>query len=321
MRSIRTQLLAWLLPGFAVVCVAAGVGVYFSERQAFEADLDARLGKLAGLARLALRAQRTSGAETTRGPTVRVFSTREEFKTPGQYFEQWTAAGAVERKSPNLGSIDLPRPAEFPRDELRYNGTLDNGDRVRVSAVRIPQIGSARPADFRGQREVQGAGQGPQRFTHARGIPARDDPRLAPPRGHSRSAPRRALRLLPRHPPLRHSVLRQPHLRRRFRLPRLSHHSRPPQIRNPPRRVLRSSRRTFAPCWWTSATSATRRTRKKSKAGWCSTRARESAAAATMGRRWCRAISRRACSSRRFVTRTRMSRCRRRSRAGSCRTR
>ena len=147
-RSIRTQLLAWLLPGFAVVCVAAGVGVYFSERQAFEADLDARLGKLAGLARLALRTQGTSGANSTRGPTVRVFSTREEFKTPGQYFEQWTVGGAVERKSPNLGTIDLPRPAEFPREEMRYNAALDNGDRVRVSAVRVAQIGSAPPADF-----------------------------------------------------------------------------------------------------------------------------------------------------------------------------
>ena len=148
MRSIRAQLLAWLLPGFAVVCVAAGMGVYLSERQAVEADLDARLGKLVGLARLALRAQGTGGATTTREPTVRVFSTREEFKTPGQYFEQWTVGGAVERKSPNLGSIDLPRPAEFPHDERRYNGTLDNGDRVRVSAVRVPQIGSASPADF-----------------------------------------------------------------------------------------------------------------------------------------------------------------------------
>ncbi len=148
MRSIRTQLLAWLLPGFAIVCVAAGVGVYFSERQAFEADLDARLGKLAGLARLALRTQGTSGENTTRGPTVRMFSTREEFKTPGQYFEQWTVGGAVERKSPNLESIDLRRPAEFPREELRYNAALENGDRVRVSAVRVAQIGSAPPADF-----------------------------------------------------------------------------------------------------------------------------------------------------------------------------
>ena len=128
--------------------MAAGVGVYFSERQAFEANLDARLGKLAGLARLALRTQGTSGANTMRGPTVRVFSARDEFKTPGQYFEQWTVGGAVERKSPNLGSIDLPRPTEFPREEMRYNFTLDNGDRVRVSAVRVPQIGSAPPADF-----------------------------------------------------------------------------------------------------------------------------------------------------------------------------
>ena len=148
MRSIRAQLLVWLLPSVAVVCVAAGVGIYFSERQAFEADLDARLGKLAGLARLALRTQGTSGANTTRGPTVRVFSTREEFKTPGQYFEQWTNGGAVERKSPNLGNIDLPRPADFPREELRYNAALENGDRVRVSAVRVAQMGPAPPADF-----------------------------------------------------------------------------------------------------------------------------------------------------------------------------
>jgi two-component system sensor histidine kinase QseC len=147
-KSIRAQLLAWLLPGFAVVCMAAGIGVYFSERQAFEADLDARLGKLAGLARLALRTQRTSGANTTRGPTVRMFSTREEFKTPGQYFQQWSVDGTVERKSPNLGSIDLPRPAEFPREEMRYNAALENGDQVRVSAVRVAQIASAPAADF-----------------------------------------------------------------------------------------------------------------------------------------------------------------------------
>lgn len=101
MRSIRAQLLAWLLPGFAIVCVAAGAGVYFSERQAFEADLDARLGKFAGLARLALRTQGTSGANTTRGPTVRMFSTREEFKTPGQYssngpsMERWNGSRQI----------------------------------------------------------------------------------------------------------------------------------------------------------------------------------------------------------------------------------
>lgn len=148
MRSIRAQLLGWLLPGFAVVCAAAGAGIYFSERLAFETDLDARLGKLAGLARLALRPQSTGGAMPMRGPTVRVFSTREEFKVPGQYFQQWSADGAVERKSPNLQNFGLPRPVEFPREEMRFNATLDNGDEVRVSAVRVPQIGAAPSAEF-----------------------------------------------------------------------------------------------------------------------------------------------------------------------------
>ena len=148
MRSIRAQLLGWLLPGFVIVCVAAGAGVYFLARQAFEADLDARLGKLAGGARLALRTQIVGGASGTRGPTMKTFLAKEEFQTPGQYFEQWTATPATEWKSPNLGDVELPRPAEFTREAVSYDCTLENKDRVRVSAMRSTQDGAAKPVDF-----------------------------------------------------------------------------------------------------------------------------------------------------------------------------
>src|SRR5262245_3639191 len=107
------QVLAWLLPCFALVCAAAGVGMYVSAKQAFEADFDARLGKLAGLARLALRNEANSSMRRTPGPTLRVFETREEYKAPCQYFEQWSTAGSMQHKSPNLGTIDLPRPLNF----------------------------------------------------------------------------------------------------------------------------------------------------------------------------------------------------------------
>jgi signal transduction histidine kinase len=148
MTSLRTQLLAWLLPGFVLVCAAAGVGVYFSVRDAFEADLDARLGRLAGMARLALNNQTGDAGGGPRGMTLRAFVAREDFKTSGQYFEQWTPDGAAERKSPNLGDAHLPRPTQFGREAVRYDSTLDNGDRVRVSGMRFAQVGAAPAADF-----------------------------------------------------------------------------------------------------------------------------------------------------------------------------
>jgi two-component system sensor histidine kinase QseC len=148
MRSIRAQLLGWLLPGFVVVCAAASTGVYYSAKQAMDADLDARLGRLAGSARLALRNQMTAGAGATRAPALRAFLAKEEFQSPGQYFELWTSTGVAERRSPNLGNADLPRPPEFTRDGTRYDGALDNGERVRVIAMQFPQGGSYPPLDF-----------------------------------------------------------------------------------------------------------------------------------------------------------------------------
>ncbi|HSI11515.1 MAG TPA: HAMP domain-containing sensor histidine kinase [Chthoniobacter sp.] len=148
MTSLRTQLLAWLLPGFILVGVAAGVGVYFSARNAFDADLDARLGKLAGMARLALHNQIGDSASGPRAMTLRAFIAREDFKLPGQYFEQWKPDDTVERKSPNLGDADLPRPDQFVREAVRYDSTLENGDRVRVSAMRFSQVGTTPAVDF-----------------------------------------------------------------------------------------------------------------------------------------------------------------------------
>src|SRR5262245_46142070 len=111
MRSIRAQLLAWLLPGFVAVCLAAGGGVYFSAGRGFEADLDTRLGELTGMARSALRLQMAGATDATRGPTMQMFLARDEFKAPGQYFQEWTPDGTTVRKSSNLAPADLTRPS------------------------------------------------------------------------------------------------------------------------------------------------------------------------------------------------------------------
>ncbi len=148
MRSIRVQLLGWLLPGFVVVCSVAILGVYYSAKQAIDADLDARLSRLAGSARLALRNQTTAGTGASRGPGLRAFVAKEEFQSPGQYFELWSATGEPERRSPNLGSADLPRPPESTHDSSRYDGTLKTGERIRVSTMQYPQGGGNPPLAF-----------------------------------------------------------------------------------------------------------------------------------------------------------------------------
>lgn len=67
MKSIRAQLLGWFPPGFVVVFTAAGSGVYFSTKQATGANLEARLGRLAGSARLALRNQMSDNSCGAKG--------------------------------------------------------------------------------------------------------------------------------------------------------------------------------------------------------------------------------------------------------------
>lgn len=148
MRSIRAQLLGWLLPGFVVVCAVASLGVYYAAKQAIEADLDARLGRLAGAARLALRNQMVAETGGARAPALKAFLAKEEFQAPGQYFQSWTSAGTADRRSPNLGNEDLPHPPDLTRDAIRYEGTLQNGERIRISAMRFPQSGRTLPLNF-----------------------------------------------------------------------------------------------------------------------------------------------------------------------------
>src|SRR5262249_18314150 len=61
---------------------------------------------------------------------------------------QWAPGGATERKSPNLGNAELPRPPGSTRQAMRYDCTLGNADRVRVSALRLTRPGVGPPVDF-----------------------------------------------------------------------------------------------------------------------------------------------------------------------------
>ncbi|MEQ1860204.1 MAG: ATP-binding protein [Chthoniobacteraceae bacterium] len=138
MKSIRAQLLWWLLPGFVAVCLAAGIAVYVSAEHGMEAELDNRLRGLAGSARMAMaNLPRTPGA-SARPRRDDWFNARPEFSDAdsGHYFQIWNESGATVRKSPSLGAAELNRPPETPREGLVYDSTLPDGGRVRVRAFR-----------------------------------------------------------------------------------------------------------------------------------------------------------------------------------------
>ncbi|QEL19176.1 sensor histidine kinase [Limnoglobus roseus] len=148
--SIRARLLTCLVPGFAVVCVVVGIVVFVTTKRGLEADLDARLAEITGMARTAMRTPAVDGrpAPGIRGMTLDRFVSRDEFSTTGEYFQLWGPDGGTERKSPNLGAAGLPYPTEFSREGAVSECTLPNGDTVRIRAVRLIQTGGRGTVDF-----------------------------------------------------------------------------------------------------------------------------------------------------------------------------
>ena len=64
MISIRANLLCWLLPGFAAICIVAGIGIYFSFKSDAEVKLDAQLTELVDDIRLRPQQQRDNNIGT-----------------------------------------------------------------------------------------------------------------------------------------------------------------------------------------------------------------------------------------------------------------
>lgn len=145
MISIRANLLCWLLPGFAAICLIAGAGIYFSTQFELEAKMDARLNELADDIRLRpqppgskqnRRDRKFSAAEFEKITRRKSFDWNNIFTNlpPDAYCELQLETRDKHIKSENLSGLEIPHPAKFTEEAVFYNASLDNGDPVRARA-------------------------------------------------------------------------------------------------------------------------------------------------------------------------------------------
>jgi signal transduction histidine kinase len=143
MISIRIQLLLWLVPAFAVIFTAAGIGIHYSTRHELDARLDARLTALSTTfspaaaggseARADARAIARLAGQSRAGRLDALGSVLTNLPA-SVYCEIWAGTREIHVKTLNLEQLSLPAPQEIRHEPLLYNAVLMNGDRVRIWA-------------------------------------------------------------------------------------------------------------------------------------------------------------------------------------------
>ena len=149
MISIRSRLLLWLLPGFALVCVIAGLSIYLSTKHELNARMDLQLMKFADGISLesSAKSNRRKTGEGRPGLRQRLRDSKEsggmagpisKLSIPESTEEIFYSLNAgllnSERKSANLGEDSIPAPKELSEEAYFYDATLKGGESVRVMA-------------------------------------------------------------------------------------------------------------------------------------------------------------------------------------------
>ena len=133
MKSIRRSLFRRLFAGLALLSAVAGISLYVMIRAGLQARFDADLSHLASGVPLAMLA---SDSKRPAGPVSAHWELFFEPKS-GQYFQIWTADGAVRGRSRSLGNADLPHPANLGPEPRYWDLVLPGGERVRATGGRV----------------------------------------------------------------------------------------------------------------------------------------------------------------------------------------
>ncbi|MEM7012066.1 MAG: histidine kinase dimerization/phospho-acceptor domain-containing protein [Verrucomicrobiota bacterium] len=136
MNSIRGRLLLWLLPGFVVLWIGAGIAIEFAVRDRLESRMQTDLREVLG----AIPLSNQPGNSIL---SMEDFD-RDDF---GIYFQIWATDGGRWLKSNNLGRFELARPDTFASEPEFNQQLLGNSDLVETLAVR-PSSGSLGAIDI-----------------------------------------------------------------------------------------------------------------------------------------------------------------------------
>lgn len=148
MISIRATLLCWLLPGFAAICLIAGISIHFSTQADLTAKLDAQLNELANDIRLRPQSRendrRRPNKPTTYTDLIEEMKRRKlnwnqvlDQLPPTAYCEILFNPPDKRIQSKNLYNTKIPHPNNLTEQAIFYNLRLDNGVAVRVRAEKM----------------------------------------------------------------------------------------------------------------------------------------------------------------------------------------
>lgn len=127
MKSIRGHLLAWFLPGFVLVWIAAGGASYYSARSRHEGRLDYSLREMRSALPVGAAPDNPAGG----------FSLGDlDTEDLGLYFQIRSPEGSSILKSENLGRFELPFHPGAAGEAVFRNAVLANGDPVRLLSER-----------------------------------------------------------------------------------------------------------------------------------------------------------------------------------------
>ncbi len=142
MRSIRNQLLIWLLPSFILIAILASSALYFSEKLRLETNLDNELSKLARAVKLVhnMPRNRLGGPGGGRLSTTERINFLRDDESSEFYLQIWDETEQVVSKSKNLDKEELMlvrAQTQTSGNKTHYDSSFSSGENIRLYSFTI----------------------------------------------------------------------------------------------------------------------------------------------------------------------------------------
>ncbi|MGJ8679166.1 ATP-binding protein [Paraglaciecola sp.] len=146
MKSIRIQLLLWLVPSFVIIAILAGASLYLSEKRRLDTNIDNELNKLARTVKLVnkMPTPRFAGPIGKSGNIAANTKLILGDESNEFFLQSWNEKGETLSKSSSLNELQIIRSLKQGNDEISYNGELTSGEAIRVLSFSLrkgPRVG------------------------------------------------------------------------------------------------------------------------------------------------------------------------------------
>jgi signal transduction histidine kinase len=132
-KSIRRQLTLTILPGFGLLLISSGMGIYLLTRVALLNEFDAGLHAKA----LALMSLTEQGQDGIQFDVPKSFSSQLDNNATPQFYELWQTDGTIVARSESLKGAELPRRSGSSTAPEYWNFMLPDGHAGRAIELKF----------------------------------------------------------------------------------------------------------------------------------------------------------------------------------------